>query len=400
MILLQTYTVLRLVRCKTSEVTNFIFRNISKSSQLALRTPHYALKYKVSHKILNKSDSNITTCNDTGYVEKLKSDISIKSDAFSNQILNPDAYILRDALEDIDEKLPGPLDPCDEDLSHIGRNVTPTYNFAKYADKSVTLQQLVKLGVELYKLEAQKGMLEMILPLDFDKDIKPYIQFLHNCGLSPAKLGWFITKNPKIFKEDMDDLHTRIRYLRAHNFSAEKISLIINRCPLWLSFSTKDIDYRLGYFQDTFKLTGSEVRYLAAKGPRAITYDMDKIKLNTFAVVEEMGFDLKQMQRILLNAHRVWILARYRIVESFDYAHNKMQLSHDIISTQPQILLCRKSRLRNRHEFLVELKKNQYDPLKPLYVSPMALITGTDIDFCKNVADAPINIYNLFLKSH
>ena len=76
-----------------------------------------------------------------------------------------------------------------------------------------------------------------------------------------------------------------------------------------------------------------------------------------------------------------------------------MQLTHEIIAEQPQILLCRKSRLENRHKFLVELKKAQFDPLKPMYISPKTLVSGTDAEFCKNTADASILTYNLFLKS-
>ncbi|XP_003707762.1 mitochondrial transcription termination factor 3 [Megachile rotundata] len=400
MILLRSYVVLRLARCKTSEITNFISRNISRSSQLALCTPNYALKHEETEKILSKSDLKITTCNDTGYVERITSDDSIKNNAHSIDILNPDTSKLSDALEDIDIKLPGPLDPCDEDLSHIGPNITPTYNFAKFADKSNTLQQLVKLGVELYKLERDRDVVEMFLSLDFDKDIKPYIQFLHDCGVSPENLGYFITRNPKIFKEDMDDLHTRIRYLRAHKFTPEKISLIINKHPPWLSFTTKDIDYRLGHFQSAYKLTGSEIRHLATKCPKLITYDMRRIRVSSFAIKEEMGFNLVETQNILLQAPRVWIRAKSKVLKTFIYANNIMKLSHAIISSQPHILLCRKLRLQQRHEFLVQLQRNQYDPSKPLYVSPMSLITGSDIDFCKNVAHASIDTYNLFLKNY
>jgi len=43
--------------------------------------------------------------------------------------------------------------------------------------------------------------------------------------------------------------------------------------------STEKIDQRLGHFQKTFKLTGNEVRYLAVKRPRLITYDMAHIQV-------------------------------------------------------------------------------------------------------------------------
>ena len=43
--------------------------------------------------------------------------------------------------------------------------------------------------------------------------------------------------------------------------------------------STKKIDQRLGHFQKNFKLTGNEVRNLAVKRPRLITYHMANIQV-------------------------------------------------------------------------------------------------------------------------
>lgn len=76
-----------------------------------------------------------------------------------------------------------------------------------------------------------------------------------------------------------------------------------------------------------------------------------------------------------------------------------MQISHTSISREPNVLICRKSRLERRHRFLVELKRNQYDPTKPLYVSLLNLISGNDFDFCEKVAKVSIYTYNNFLKT-
>jgi len=221
--------------------------------------------------------------------------------------LNNNTNIAReDYLDDSDIKLPHPLDVCTEDLSDIGSPLTPTFSFAKYANKSYTIRKLVDLGVSLYKFETKEGMVEYILNLDFDRDVKPYIRFLHDCGVPMDYLGTFITKNPNIFKEDMDDLHTRIRYLRAHNFNMLMIKTIICKNPNWLSFSTKDIDGRLGYFQSNFKLHGNEVRNLTVKGPKVVTFRMIYLMENTFSIREEMGFDQMQVKKLLLTLPRLW----------------------------------------------------------------------------------------------
>lgn len=215
-----------------------------------------------------------------------------------------------DYLDDRDVKPPHPLDVCTEDVSDIGSPLTPTFSFAKYANKSRTIQELVKLGVSLYKFEGQEGMVQYILNLDFERDVMPYIRFLHDCGVPADYLGEFITKNPNIFKEDMDDLHTRIRYLRAHDFSRSMITDIICKNPNWLLYSTKDIDNRLGYFQSNFKLNGKQVRILAVKGPKVVTYKMSHLLENTFSIKEEMGFDQMQVKKLLLTLPRIWIKSK------------------------------------------------------------------------------------------
>ncbi|CAL7944005.1 unnamed protein product [Xylocopa violacea] len=413
----RSYAFLTLTHCQADKIKQLVFRNVSKSSKFFACSSVDKSENKIPNDNLKKCHvlENIRLDN-TGHTEEsrralfMKGNENIKGrdDAKvsnelepmqSMQLLERDAHKFDDALEDIDEKLPGPLDPCDEDLSHIGPNLTPTYNFVKFADQSQTIQQLVKLGVELYKLERDKEVVKMFRSLDFDRDMKPHIQFLHDCGIKPENLGHFITRNPKIFKEDMDDLHTRIRYLRAHNFTPEMIETIISRHPPWLSFPTKNIDLRLSYFQHNFELNGYQVRCLTTKCPKLITYDMRRVKVSTFAVKEEMGFNKDEIKQVLLKAPRVWIRSKVKVVQSFDYLHNTMKLSHVVISQQPQVLLCRRSRLANRHKFLVELKRDQYDPTKPLYVSPLSLVESSDIEFCNQIAKASIHVYNEFLKS-
>lgn len=48
---------------------------------------------------------------------------------------------------------------------------------------------------------------------------------------------------------------------------------------------------------------------------------------------------------------------------------------------------------------MVEMKKAQYDPSKPMYVSPRALISGTDLEFCRDIAKTSVELYNEFLKT-
>ncbi|XP_012270091.1 transcription termination factor 3, mitochondrial [Orussus abietinus] len=324
---------------------------------------------------------------------------------------NTDPFTAKDSLTDFNEdepedgllnltdKFPHALETATEDMSYIGPYFPKSYNSAAYADRSPSIQKLVDLGVNVYKLEHFPDRIQLLLQLDIEQDMKPYIQFLHDCGVPADSLGKFITMNPMIFKQDLDDLKTRIRYLRAHGFDVPMISRIVTANPYWLLLSTTRIDRRLGYFQMEFKLSGQEVRKLTVKRPRLITYNMNHIKENTFAVREEMGFELWQTKMVLMNKPKLWTMRRTNIVDCFDYVHNVMKIPHELLAKQPDILTFRKERVIQRHKFLALLGRNQYDPSKPMYVAPKTLVIGTDLEFCQNVARESIQTYNDFLRT-
>lgn len=291
------------------------------------------------------------------------------------------------------------LEPCDEDVSHIAPNMSPTFNFAAYVNKSQTLQELVMLGVELHKLETKKEIGEFIMKLDFEKDIQTHLRFLHDLGVPAENLGTFITKNPLIFKEDLEDLKIRINYLLAKKFTPEMISSIVTRNPRWLSFSTIDIDKRLGYFQREFQLTGDEVRALATKRPQVVTHSISHIKTSVFAVKETMGFTQTEAKALIMAKPKLFMIHPDELKERFHYVHNIMKISHDAILKQPSVLGNRLYRTKQRHEFLQSLNKAQYDPKLPGYVSLVSLVVGTDAQFCKNVAKTSVETFNTFLKS-
>lgn len=231
--------------------------------------------------------------------EKTKSQTFTDEDASCSELLKISHEV----------KMPGALDPCDEDLSDLAPWSEGSFNFAAYANDSQTIQELAKLGVNLHKLEKSQKAMEILLQRNFD-ELKPHIRFLHACGVNADNLGAFITKNPYIFEESLDDLVIRIRYLRAHNFQPGMIARIVEKNPLWLMFSTKKIDRRLGHFQQEFHLSGPEVRQLATKQPRLITYNFEKLQEITFAVKEEMGFSREEMKIILLDKPRIFMKSK------------------------------------------------------------------------------------------
>uniref|UniRef100_T1PHB0 Transcription termination factor 3, mitochondrial n=1 Tax=Musca domestica TaxID=7370 RepID=T1PHB0_MUSDO len=275
----------------------------------------------------------------------------------------------------------------------------PTYNLAAYVNKSELLQNFIKMGVDLSSIEKRKGLAQFVLSLEMEKDVHPRLLFLQDQGVPAELFGDFITKNPLIFKVDMDDMQTRVNYLEAKRFSKVQIQRILTLNPFWLMFSTKRIDKRLGYFQKEFALSGDDVRYLSSKQPRLITYNMQHLADATFCVREEMGFTKEEIKVLLLSKPRLWMLKPDDLIERFAYAHNEMKLSHQMLLQQPEILTSREFRLRERHEFLKMLGRAQYDPEKDLYISPKALVEGNNHHFVRKVAKSDMETFELFLKN-
>jgi mTERF domain-containing protein len=292
-----------------------------------------------------------------------------------------------------------PLETNVTDFSTISPALRPTFNLAAYVNDSHSLQQLVKLGVELYKFDNDPRIMETILKLDFERDMKPYIRFIHDCGVPVEEIGKFLTKNPMIFTEHMDDLITRINYLQHKKFDKEMISTIVRKYPIWLSQSTIDIDKSLGFFQTKFYLSGDNVRNMVTKLPKLITWPKKSVNLIMFSLNEEMGFNRSERKRLLLIQPKIYIMSKHHLFERFNYIHNIMGINHDRIVLEPQVLTSRLFRIKQRHEYLKYLNRAQYDPTKPNYVSLFNLVKGTDLDFCLNIAKTNTEKFNNYLKT-
>lgn len=230
---------------------------------------------------------------------------AVETNADSSEIVDWTAE-----LEEIDNR--DVLEPpISKDLYTVSPPLQPTFNLAAYVNKSETLQQLIHLGVDLSKIERKKGVPQYLLKLDFEKDMKDHIRFLHEvCGLPMEVFGTVLTKNPMIFKENLLDLDTRVNYLKSKMFKPMEITRIATVNPYWLMFRTQRIDRRLGYFQKKFKLTGLEVRKLTVKQPQVITYHLESVETNTFSIREEFGFSPDETKLLVLQTPRILMMSK------------------------------------------------------------------------------------------
>lgn len=127
------------------------------------------------------------------------------------------------------------LERHNEDVSEITPYFPKSFNLAAYVNTSETLQNLVHLNVNLSKIEKKPYVAEKILKLDFEKDIKKQIWFLKDY-VDAEEIGEYITKNPLILCEPLEDLDIRINYLKSKRFSNSQIQRIVSQNPFWLMY--------------------------------------------------------------------------------------------------------------------------------------------------------------------
>ena len=114
--------------------------------------------------------------------------------------------------------------------------------------------------MDLSKIEKHPDAANLLLRLDFEKDIKQMLLFLKDLGIEDTQLGPFLTKNYAIFSEDLENLKTRVAYLQSKNFSKADIAQMVRNAPFLLSFSVERLDNRLGFFQKELELSVKKVK--------------------------------------------------------------------------------------------------------------------------------------------
>ncbi|XP_015213118.1 transcription termination factor 3, mitochondrial isoform X2 [Lepisosteus oculatus] len=268
-----------------------------------------------------------------------------------------------------------------------------------YVDQSETLSKLVLLGVDLSKLEQRPNVANMLLRLDFDADVKERLLFLKEVGVEETKLGPFLTKNPFILTESMEKLQARVSYLKVKKFSSEAIARMVSEAPFLLNFSVERLDNRLGFFQKQLGLNVQKTRDLVTRLPRLLCGSLEPVKENLKVCKIELGFQENEIQHIVTRVPKLLTANKKKLTGIFDYLHNTMGIPHSLIVKFPQVFNAKLLRIKERHLFLKQLGRAQYDPAEPNYVSLDRLVSLPDEEFCTAVAMASLEDFEMFQKT-
>lgn len=287
-------------------------------------------------------------------------------------------------------KIQGPIKPALPKKS---------FNLAAFVRDSETLSNLVKLGVDLSKVEQDIDAANLLTKLDFAKDVEPYLAFLHRNGVSDEDIGECITRNPKIFQVSLNDLEVRVNYFKSKEFTVESIGRILSKMPQLLSTTTIKTDKQLGFLQREFALTGDEVRLVVTRHPKIAIWDSASILTMKMTYKDFLGFSADELKQLLLSDPKLYLAGKHAVMKRFEYIQNKVGFSHQEILVWPSVLRTRLSIIKPRHLFLKHLGRDQFDPKKENFVSLKGLAVGRDVEFCRNFAKVPVKQFNEFLKT-
>ncbi|XP_009948073.1 PREDICTED: transcription termination factor 3, mitochondrial [Leptosomus discolor] len=268
-----------------------------------------------------------------------------------------------------------------------------------YVDHSETLAKLVHLGVDLSQVEKRQKAGQLLLTLDFEKDVRKILLFLKDVGVEDNQLGPFLTKNPYILAEDLEALETRVAYLKSKKFGKAEIAQMVSRAPYLLLFSVERLDNRLGFFKNELDLSVKKTKDLVIRLPRLLTGKLEPVKENLQVCQIELGFQRNEIQQIVFKTPKILTASKKRLKQTFDYLHNIMGIPHNMLTRFPQVFNSKLLRIKERHMFLTFLGRAQYDPAQPSYISLDQLVSLPDEVFCTEIAKASIQDFEKFLKT-
>ncbi|NXN92599.1 MTEF3 factor, partial [Rhinopomastus cyanomelas] len=296
------------------------------------------------------------------------------------------------ALEEISEE---------EAVQIIAEQIPPfqSSTLRDYVDHSDTLTRLVHLGVDLSQVEKRQKAGQLLLTLDFERDIKKILLFLKDVGVEDNQLGSFLTKNPYILAEDLEALETRVAYLQSKKFGKAEIAQMVSRAPYLLLFSVERLDNRLGFFKNELGLTVKKTKDLVIRLPRLLTGKLEPVKETLQVCQLEFGFQHHEIQQIVLKTPKILTASKRRLRETFDYLHNIMGIPHRMLTCFPQVFNSKLLRIKERHMFLKFLGRAQYDPAQPSYISLDQLVSLPNEVFCTEIAKASVQDFEKFLKT-
>jgi len=287
------------------------------------------------------------------------------------------------------------------------RHRKPAFIFSdELIERSKLLQEFIRLGVDLRQWEKskrEKGKVpEEIMLLSWKVDVAPIIRHLREFGIEEkAEVARIFTKNPMILIFGPSVLKEKTDYLLKKKFTKDQIGFIIKRGLQFLSRSVEAMDGRFGFFQQSYYLSGDQIREVAAARPKIIFgLKTDYVKSVNFCLDKKLGFKPNEIREIFLTNPSIFKSHPKALEKKFALLNGEMGIPHQSMVKYPNLLKIPEYVIAQRHAFLSSLGKAVYDPFETDFTALTAFTDFHDEGFATKVAGVDFQTYDLFLRDN
>lgn len=296
---------------------------------------------------------------------------------------------------------PHPLDTSLLPPSH-SRSLAP------YVNHVPLLRVLVDVGVDLFEIECKyPAVPRHLLRLPY-AEARTKIRWLVSIGFTPDSLGDYLTRNPYVLLQNLEDMKARVNYLASIKFTHKEILKLVSEFRFWLNIDVKTTEKRLDAITGLFGLRKSMMRKVLVKEPRLLMFGLGPIKRIWDLLTKEFGLSVDEVKGMLMEDPRLFIMDSRVLIANFGYATRVMGVQPTQLVQQPLLLRVAPHALRSRHEFLRTLGRARYTETQPAgkglalneVIALPDLLLASDAEFAERAARVTPASYDIYLRSH
>uniref|UniRef100_UPI00358EF8EC transcription termination factor 3, mitochondrial n=1 Tax=Myxine glutinosa TaxID=7769 RepID=UPI00358EF8EC len=292
---------------------------------------------------------------------------------------------------------------AEEELGLVKTQLLPSSasSFRSYVGHSETLQKLIQLGVDLWRVERKIPAANILLRLSLEKDVQPRLVLLQSFGVPEDRLGRVLTRNPYLLNPNLleEKLQARVDFLLSRHFTRETVGRMIGAAPFLLSLSVQRLDNRLAFYQNELGLSPRQTRELTSRLPSLITASLAEVEEIMKTMMANLGFRRAELRALVMKVPRILLANRGRLIRTFDLLHNIIGIPHHLLAEHPQVFRTKLQRIRVRDAFLKSRGLANYDPAHPPSISLERFAALPDEAFCQEIVGATVQEFLAFQKT-
>ncbi|VDD75060.1 unnamed protein product [Mesocestoides corti] len=286
------------------------------------------------------------------------------------------------------------------DINQLYPRLPDSGNLAALVAHNDCLKKLVRLGVDLSRIESEPGVANLLVKTDFNVSVAPKLWLFADFGFELPLVARIFTRVPKtIIKVSTEEISSRLKYFTDRGFGAKDVIHMVSDQPQILALTSVEVDRRLGTLMNTFHLNADQVRHIAKEAPKCIVQETKSTKDVFVVLTKMMGFPVATARQMVNDFPPIVMSSNRVLSTNVFHLHKRLELEFDLIALCPRALCAPPRILKERTNFLKLCGLFQPDGRRPLYTPLDAIVQGSDEDFCRRFARGNEDLFNDYLRT-